>query len=115
SASLALAPNGTLYVGLISGNQILRRENDGRTTVVAGTGIPGFSGDGGPATQAQFNSFLWLGMAVGPDGTLYLSDLLNQRVRRVTTDGIINTIAGGGQPTNSNGHRIPRKAIKLDI
>ena len=63
-------------------------------TTVAGNGIDGYSGDGGPATQAR----LWYpqGIAVGPDGSLYIADGGNHRIRRVGADGIITTVAGNG-------------------
>ena len=60
-------------------------------TTVAGTGTCGYSGDGGPATQAQLYSG---GIAVGPDGSLYIGG--NAYIRRVTPDGVINTFAGNG-------------------
>jgi len=80
-------------------------QNPGIITTVAGTGIPGFSGDGGPAVQAQID----LGIPLDPDleeyahiavdaqGSLYLPDQLNNRVRQVTPDGIIRTIVGTGE------------------
>ncbi len=60
----------------------------------AGTGAKGFSGDGGPAAQAQLNNPF--GIARGPDGALYICDTDNQRVRKVAPDGTISTIAGNG-------------------
>ena len=61
---------------------------------VAGTGVFGFSGDGGPATQAQLNSPY--GVALDSQGNLYIADLGNARVRRIGLDGTISTVAGGG-------------------
>lgn len=61
---------------------------------IAGTGIAGFSGDGGPAAKAQFNSPS--AMALGPDGSLYLSDSSNNRIRRIAPDGTVSTVAGIG-------------------
>lgn len=61
----------------------------------------GFSGDGGPATDAQFNNVFQ--MAAGPDGSLYLADSGNKRIRRVAPDGTITTVAGGGTADPGDG------------
>lgn len=61
-------------------------------TTVVGTGVKGFSGDGGPATAAQVNNVF--AVAHGPDGGLYLCDMDNHRIRRVGIDGKIETFAG---------------------
>lgn len=63
-------------------------------TTFAGTGVKGFSGDGGPATQAQLNNPF--AVARGPDGALYVTDVDNQRIRRIARDGTITTFAGNG-------------------
>src|SRR5262249_53340070 len=60
----------------------------------AGTGVKGFSGDGGPATAAQLS--FPSGIVVGPDGALYICDTGNHRIRKVTRDGKITTVAGNG-------------------
>jgi hypothetical protein len=65
----------------------------GMIIAVAGNGIPGFSGDGGPAVSAQFNGE---GVAIDSAGNLYIADTQNHRVRKVTQDGVINTVAGNG-------------------
>ena len=79
-------------------NHIVRRV-DARTriiTTVAGTGQPGYSGDGGPATQAQFRQPH--SIAIGPDGALLVCDIGNHRIRRVDlSSGIISTYAGTGE------------------
>lgn len=63
-------------------------------TTFAGTGTKGFSGDGGPAANAELNNVF--AVARGPDGALYLCDVDNHRIRRVTADGTISTYAGNG-------------------
>lgn len=93
SPDLAVGPNGDLYI--TGQNQILRIGGDGAATVVAGiNGFGGFAGDGGPATAAQFDELS--GIAFDSAGSLYISDLQNKRIRKVTRDGIIHTIAGTG-------------------
>lgn len=62
---------------------------------VVGTGVKGFSGDGGPANRAQLNNVYCV--ARGPDGALYLCDMDNHRIRRVGADGKIETIAGSAR------------------
>jgi DNA-binding beta-propeller fold protein YncE len=64
-------------------------------STLAGTGVPGFSGDGGPATKAQLNNPY--GLARCPDGALYVCDMGNHRVRRIDRDGTITTVAGNGK------------------
>jgi streptogramin lyase len=62
---------------------------------VAGTGVRGFSGDGGPATQAQINDPF--GVVRGPDGALLFCEYGGQRIRKITPDGKIHTVAGSGK------------------
>jgi RHS repeat-associated protein len=95
---VAVGPDGSLYIADAGGGRIRRVGPDGIIRTVAGRGTAAgclFSGDGGPATNACLN--LPSGVAVGPDGTLYIADQINQRIRRVGPDGIITTIAGIGQ------------------
>lgn len=66
----------------------------GTISTYAGTGEPGFSGDGGPARAARFNGIG--AMATGPGGELYVFDSGNHRVRRIGADGIVTTVAGNG-------------------
>jgi len=92
--AIALGSDGSLYIADELNNRVRRVGSDGIITTVAGSGIGGFSGDGGPATQAQL--FTPTGVAIGSDGSLYIADYSNNRVRRVGTDGIITTVAGNG-------------------
>src|SRR5205823_12245923 len=66
---------------------------DGTISTVAGTGVVGYSGDAGPANQAQIN-LVWGGVAVDQNGVLYIADTSNHCVRAVTSSGIISTFAG---------------------
>jgi YD repeat-containing protein len=91
---IALGPDGTLYIADYYYSCVRRVGPDGIITTVAGNGTEGFSGDGGPATQALLNNPQ--GVAVAPDGSLFIADTGNDRVRRVGPDGIITTVAGGG-------------------
>ena len=85
---------GTVYISDTDHHRI-RAVIGGIVTTVAGTGTPGFSGDGGPGTQAQLN--FPYGLAVDRTGALYVADLGNNRVRRIGLDGVITTVAGNGQ------------------
>ncbi|MGH9846054.1 MAG: hypothetical protein ACREEM_45720, partial [Blastocatellia bacterium] len=93
---LALDKDGNLFIADRLNFRI--RRIDARTgviTTVAGTGLIGNGGDGGPATQAELN--LPTGVAVDGAGNLYITDIGNQRIRRVgAADGKISTIAGTG-------------------
>lgn len=68
----------------------------------AGNGQPGFSGDGGPATNA--NLYGAMAIAIDLSGNILIADRVNQRIRIVTPSGIISTLAGGG---NNSGDGIP--------
>ncbi|MEO7735601.1 MAG: hypothetical protein ABIY55_31895 [Kofleriaceae bacterium] len=92
--ALAFDAAGNLYV-TDAGTSVVRRiAADGTISPVAGTGVFGFEGDGGPATQAKLARPD--GIAVAADGTLFIGDRLNARIRKVAVDGTITTIAGTG-------------------
>jgi sugar lactone lactonase YvrE len=93
--SLATEPDGSLLIDNQGVSQILRREPDGATNVVAGTGEWGFSGDNGPAPDARLDHPG--GMAVAADGTIYVADTANNRIRAISPDGVITTVAGDGR------------------
>ncbi|MEV8553773.1 Teneurin-2 [Streptomyces glaucescens] len=87
---------GNLYIADSENHRIRKVTADGQIRTVAGTGTAGFSGDDGPAVAAELNCPY--GVAVGSTGNLYIADTDNHRVRQVTPDGRIRTVAGTGTP-----------------
>jgi uncharacterized protein (TIGR03437 family) len=88
-----VAGDGTIYFSEMTLRPRVRKiMPSGIIATIAGTGVRGFSGDGGPATSAQLMATT--GIAVDPVGALYISD--GARVRKVDVNGIINTYAGTG-------------------
>ncbi len=91
---LGLDYAGLLYIVDNLHQRIRRVDSSGIISTFAGSGVVGFEGDGGEATAAQFRSPQ--DVAFGPDGSFYISDSVNRRIRKITPDGIIQTIAGNG-------------------
>ena len=89
-------PEGNIYLSHRSKNRIRKITPDGIITTIAGNGIAGFSGDGGPALAAALN--FPAGLAFDADHNLYIADRNNHRIRKVSPDGIITTVAGTGVP-----------------
>ena len=92
---LALDRDGNLFVSDIGTHQVVKLARDGKLTLVAGTGVAGFRGDGGPAAEAQLASPMDL--LFDADGNLLVADTFNHRVRRVDRSGVITTIVGDGK------------------
>jgi sugar lactone lactonase YvrE len=91
---LAIDREGRLLIA-DAGNHCIRRvSQDGTITTVAGNGTAGFAGDGGPAAAAR-QSFP-AHLAVDSQGSLFITDTHNHRIRKVTADGTITTLVGGG-------------------
>lgn len=86
---------GNLYIADTGNHQIRKLSPDGVVWTIAGSGEPGYSGDGGPAAAARLN--LPRSPAIGEDGSLYFADSGNHVIRRITSDGVIQTVLGNGQ------------------
>lgn len=105
---IAVGPDGTLYMGNADSGSLYEVGTDGLLSVVVGCpGSPysdempytcfsdsGYSGDGGPASKARIK--VLDGISAGRDGSVYVADGRNRRVRKISPDGIINTVAGTG-------------------
>jgi serine/threonine-protein kinase len=94
---MAVGPDGSLY--FTEGSRVRVIDPDGIVRTFAGSADDdapgGFGGDGGPATMAELDTAL--GIDVGPDGSVYVVDAGNYRIRRIDPDGIIDTVAGTGE------------------
>jgi RHS repeat-associated protein len=105
STDMAFGPDGSLYIADGDNNRIRRVDPSGVMTTVAGSGAAGlytgsFSGNNTPATQATLNEPS--GVDVAPDGSIYVADRQNYRIRRISPDGIITTVAGSGSSNCSS-------------
>ncbi|HEX4948115.1 MAG TPA: hypothetical protein VFZ34_15695 [Blastocatellia bacterium] len=94
-SGVAVDADGNLYIADTYNNRIRKVNPQGIITTVAGTGVGGYTGDNGAATQAQIDSPI--GIAVDRNGNVYFSDSLNDRIRKIDTAGQITTVAGNGQ------------------
>jgi sugar lactone lactonase YvrE len=98
-----LMPDGSHVISDTANQRVRRVTLDGTVETIAGTGEAGYSGDGGPAAEAELNLPISQrappagGIAVDADGNLYLSDSLNHVIRKIDTEGVITTIAGTGE------------------
>ena len=94
--AVALDGSGNLFIADNINRRIRKVSTSGIITTVAGNGNPGFSGDGGQATKAT----IWnpYGIALDASGNLFIADNANGRVRKVSANGIITTVAGGATP-----------------
>ena len=109
--SVAVDQTGKFYIADSGNNRIRRVDTEGIITTVAGTGEPGFSGDGGQASAAKLDDPE--AIAFDAVGDLYIDDYNNERIRRVDQQGIITTVAGTGEPGFS-GDGGPATAAKLN-
>jgi len=95
-SDVAVDKENNLYVADLNNSRIVKVTSSGIATIFAGNGTPGFAGDGGAASKAQLS--YPTGVAVDGAGNVYIADTLNQRIRKVASNGTISTIAGTGQP-----------------
>ncbi len=106
---------GNLYIFDSLNFRIRRVTPDGIISTYAGNGIPGYMGDGGPATQAEIQPYGK--MTIDTAGNLYFTDGTDFVIRRVTPDGTISTYAGNGQPASApnNGNNGPATEASLGV
>ena len=118
---VAVDKNGVIFIADTKNHRIRKISNNGIITTIAGNGIQGFSGDGGLATNAQLKSPY--GVAVDKNGVIFIADTHNDRIRKVTTNGVITTVAGngnrgfsgdGGQATNAQLNQPSDVAVDLN-
>lgn len=98
-SALALDAAGNLYVADTGNNRVRKVTPEGLVTTLAGDGEPGYVD--GPAAQARFDSPV--GVAADKDGNVYVADTYNDRVRVITKDGVVKTLAGNGGLGNADG------------
>ncbi|CAM2069556.1 Pretoxin HINT domain-containing protein [Sulfidibacter corallicola] len=94
---------GNLYIADLANNRIRKVDRTGRITTIAGNGERGYTGDNGPATEARLAGPVVV--RVGRTGNVYFSDAWNRKIRKISPQGIITTVAGytGGVRDESEG------------
>ncbi len=108
---IAVDTSGNIYVTDYNNNRIRKINPAGIITTIAGNGTSGYTGDGGSATSAEIS---WVaGIAVDLSGNVFITDNLNNVVRKITTNGVISTIAGNGT-LGFSGDNGPAIAAQLD-
>lgn len=107
---IAFDAAGNLYIADSENHRVRRVSPAGTITTVAGDGTPSFGGDGGPATAAKLRQPY--DVTVGADGSLYIADRYNHRIRRVSPAGTITTVAGQSA-AGYNGDGIPAISARL--
>jgi len=93
--AVAVDSHNNLYIADNADNRIRKVSAAGIISTYAGTGLPGYSGDGGPASSARLDDPL--DVAIDASGNLYVADRGNARVRRISPAGTISTVAGNGK------------------
>ncbi|EFC41150.1 predicted protein [Naegleria gruberi] len=93
-AGVAISSIGEIIIADSNNNRIRKISTNGYISTIAGTGSASFGGDGGLAINAQLNSPS--AVSISSNGDMYISDTGNQRIRKISTNGYISTIAGSG-------------------
>jgi sugar lactone lactonase YvrE len=109
--TVAVDGGGNVFVADTDIHRIRKIDTSGVVTTVAGNGSGGFSGDGGPATSAQL--YFPAAIAVDAAGNLFIADTRNQRIRKVTSAGVITTIAGNAGGTGAGADGTPALQAQL--
>ncbi len=91
--------SGSVFIADFNNHRVLKLDAQGVLSLFAGNGQKGAGGDGGAAHQAQLNRPM--GLALGADGSLFIADSGNEKVRKVDSNGVISTVAGNGQAGSS--------------
>jgi len=114
-ADVALDSNGNIYIGDQKNSRVRRVDTRGYITTVAGNGTYGYSGDGGPALSAALT--YPTGIDVDGSGNLYIADQFNYRIRKVTPQGNISTVAGNGtfNPIGAAGDGAQATTVQLGV
>ena len=98
-SALAIDTGGNLYVADTGNNRIRKITREGAVSTIAGDGTAGYAD--GPAAQSRFNGPI--GVAVDKDGNVYVADTYNDRIRKISTDNQVTTVAGAGTPGYADG------------
>lgn len=109
-AGVAVDGAGNVYISDVNNSRVRKiTAADGKIRTIAGSGQPGFNGDGGPATAAALN--FPYGLAVDKDGNVFVADFSNHRVRKITAStGVISTVAGTGTATFNGDDKLATEA-----
>ena len=106
---IAIDGSGNIFFSDTESSVVRRIGTDGIITTVAGTGTPGYSGDGLPGTSAQLSTPEGLAFDAN-SGNLYIADYINNRVRKLAPGGVISTFAGTGEPGTGGSSAFARDA-----
>ena len=110
-SAVATDSAGNVYFVERGTYRVRKADSSGRVSTVAGNGLLGYGGDGGPATGEEFSAAY--GLAADAAGNLYVADRWNDKIRKIDTSGTITTLAGTGSEGRS-GDGDPASQARLD-